>query len=84
MTYEIDGQTYTAEQILDTPGLRERMAEQMHAERYPDGCYSPGHRCEACAKRLGDTPHPYVKVGARRGYRGRWVCNQPGCPYYRS
>lgn len=84
MTYEIDGKTYTAEEILDDADLRERFTAEEHERRYPDGCYSPGHRCMACVKRLGDTPHPMVKVGARRGYKGTWVCNEPTCPYYRS
>lgn len=55
-----------------------------HAEKYPDGCRSAGHMCERCATRLGDEPHRYVKVGARPGYRGRWVCDVPACPYYRT
>jgi len=54
-----------------------------HACRYPDGCGIPGHRCETCTARVGDLPHRFVKVGARKGYRGYWVCDIPGCPEYR-
>jgi hypothetical protein len=54
-----------------------------HACRYPNGCNIPGHRCEECTMRVGDTPHRFIKVGASHGRRGSWVCAVPGCPEYR-
>lgn len=73
-----------AEAVLADPDRLAAMIAEDHVERYPEGCRSPGHHCEACTKRLDDRPHAHVKVGARRGYLGSWVCNEPRCPYYRS
>lgn len=67
----------------EAQALWDESRRQGHADLYPEGCSVPGHRCEECAERVGDTPHPYIKVGARRGYKGSWVCNVPTCPYYR-
>lgn len=83
-TYAVGDTLHTAEEILGDADLRDRYMAQEHRRRYPDGCRSQGHHCEACTLRLKDTPHRYVKVGARSGYRGTWVCDEPRCPYYRS
>jgi hypothetical protein len=56
---------------------------RMHAERYPDGCREPGHSCDACLARLGQTAHKVAsrRIGARPGYFGRveYRCLEPGC-----
>lgn len=85
--HEIDGVAYTTTQILDDAVLNERWRAIGHAERYPDGCGEPGHRCEACHVRLDERMHTTKahKVGARPGYRGHWeyACTEPGCGWER-
>lgn len=61
----------------------EEATDLLHAEKHPEGCGQPGHRCERCQARLGERPHKFT-VHKGRGsqyYRAKTVITCDECNY---